>query len=154
MNPQFGKLVLLLCFLATALFVDSAAAQNPNDLLVVGNKNLPVSTVSLEELRSIFLKRKTVWPGGTQIKPIHAEKNSVERRIFSDLVIGMAPEDELRYWENQSVRFSIGPPQQYPIAKYERLRMVFGKTGAISYVLRKDYLEGVVKILLVIPDRR
>ncbi len=67
--------------------------------------------------------------------------------FFSLLMITKAEEDN--YWEDQKIRNNMEEPPKFRNV----LKAVFHLKGSIGYVYRKDYKEGVVKILTVIPAK-
>ena len=143
------KLLLLLLALLISLAVPSGAAEAeaPQDLLIVANNNVPVSELSLEEVKAIFLKQRKSWRAGSTAVPIHAKAGSPLRKAFVKRVLGMTESEELSYWEGQKIRSGVEGPPEFG----NPLKAVFRIKGGISYVMRSDYKEGVAKILLVVP---
>jgi hypothetical protein len=144
-------LLAIVFFLGIWAWSPASRAEDPNDLLIVANKTVPVDTTTPEELRVIFFKKKTSWKRGREIQPIHAPTNSPERKAFARRVLGKSHQEAHRAWNDRQVMYGIIPPPELPSDDHARLRRVFSTKGAISYVWRKDYLEGVTKILLVLP---
>ncbi len=127
------------------------ADEQPEDLVVVANFMVPIDSITIEDLRAIFSKMRKTWTGGLAIEPIHAPDESKERLIFSWVVFGKSPQDAVRDGEDRRIMRGDTPPVSVSNQKNRRLRKVFAHKGSISYVLRKDYLAGVSKVLAVIP---
>jgi hypothetical protein len=142
------SLTFCLAVLAGAL---PALADSPDDLLIVANLAVPEKSLSLDEVRLVFLKKKRVWSNGQNIIAYHDTAASLRHR-FAVQVLGMTLGDEQRYWRDEAVRTALKAPREIETKDHARLRAVFGKKGAISYVLRKDYLPEVAKILAVVPE--
>jgi len=124
-----------------------SSAQSPDDILIIANKSAPESSMSLAELKQIFLKKKSSWSNGNKIVAINAQDNSQVRRDFRKLVLDMTDTEELTYWEKQKIKKQIGAPTELQ----SRTKAVFKLKNAISYAYRKEVQKDVVKVLLVIP---
>ena len=61
----------------------------------------------------------------------------------------MSPAEEQRYWRDAKVKGT----ENEPVSFSNTLQAVFKLKGALSYVYRKDFREGVSKVVLVIPAR-
>ena len=59
----------------------------------------------------------------------------------------MTPAEEQSYWQEQKIRKGLTPPAEFA----STLKAVFSVKGAVSYVFRKQFKEGVAKVLLIIP---
>jgi ABC-type phosphate transport system substrate-binding protein len=124
-----------------------AHADDPLDLLIVANFDVPERSLTQAELHQIFLKVRTNWSNGKSIVPVNQPSGSEGRAEFLQRILGMNESQEKRYWEEQKVRKGVTPPPVFAnVAK-----AVFRLSGSISYVYRKDYLEGVSRVVLVLP---
>lgn len=140
-------LLLGVVFLTAATWASSARAESPKDILLICNKGVQNASLTTDEVRAIFLKQRKNWNGGAKIIAIHSPEATDLRVQFQKNVLGMQPEEELIYWFAQQARGKGGPPIEFR----NTLKAVFKISGAISYVFRQDYKEGVAKILLVVP---
>ncbi len=149
LNPiiHSGILLALLCWAGSGFCAD----EHPEDLLIVANTMVPQDSIAIEDLRTIFSRVRKTWSGGVAIEPIHAPVESKERLIFSWMVAGKSPNDAIRDGEDRRIMRGETPAPVVSNQDNRRLRKVFSRRGAISYLLRKDFLKGVSKILLVIP---
>ncbi|MCU0661873.1 MAG: substrate-binding domain-containing protein [Myxococcota bacterium] len=148
---QILKRLALLTLPMLALAIPArAAAQaegNPDDIMIVANKSVPAKELSIDDVRSMFLKRKLTWDGSYPIVPIHPSLDGALRKEFLKRVINLSSDDEYRYWENQKIRFGVSVPCSFS----NNLKAVFMLKGGITYIRRKHYKEGVAKILLTLP---
>ena len=124
-----------------------AAAENPNDILVVVNREAPSNQVSGDEVKSMFMKLKTRWRGGAKIVPVHAKPGSPLRRDFLRRILGMNPSEEEAYWNDRKIRAGVSKPLEFTTP----LKAVFNINGAVGYVYRSQFKKGLAKVILVIP---
>lgn len=124
----------------------TADASNSNDVLVIVNQSVKTDMVSVDQLRTLFLKVQTFWGNGKRIVPINAAEPRL-RNTFRRHVLRMDKAAEQQYWQNATVKKG----EREPISMGNTLKAVFKLRGGISYIYRKDYREGVVKVVLVIP---
>jgi ABC-type phosphate transport system substrate-binding protein len=141
------KSIIVLMLTVMALLPVPLNAESPDDLVIFVNKKSGVITMSTEELKQIFLKKKTRWPGGEKINCINTPEGSAVREEFRKRVLGMSKTEEVTYWQNQKIRMQLSPP----IEISNTPKAVFRLNGAISYAFRKDLPAGVVTTVLVLP---
>lgn len=141
--------VFLVVACSTLLFVASAAtAEGPEDILVVVNSSAPVDETTAAEIRNIFLKKKSAWRTGDSALPVHAPDGTALRERFRERLLKMSATEEHEYWKNAKIKQALIEPPAYS----NTLKAVFKLRGAVSYVFRSDYKEGVAKVVLVLPS--
>ena len=123
-------------------------AESPNDILVIANKKIKIDSITPEELKQIFLKKKTTWINGDRIICINAPSTSAERAIFREKILGMSENEENTYWEKQKIKRQLTSPSEMRSI----VKAVFKLSNGISYAYRKDVPPNVVKVLYVIPE--
>ncbi len=123
-----------------------AVAENPNDILIVANQGVSVDSVSIKDLKAIFLKRRANWKNGGKVIPIHAKEGTEIRNAFVERVLGMDSVKERAYWQEVMVKSGTRKPPEFS----NTLKAVFKLRGGVSYIYRSQYRDGVSKILLVI----
>jgi len=133
--------------LALALLSPPATAESPDDILVIVNKSTALDETTVAELRNIFLKKKSAWHTGASALPVHAQENTVLRKQFRDRLLQMSATAEREYWKNAKIKQALMAPPTFS----NTLKAVFKLRGAVSYVFRSDYKEGVAKVVLVLP---
>lgn len=139
--------ISIVVFFVALLPSGVSAANRPDDLLIVTNKSVATDSISLGDTKAIFLKMRKSWRHGGKVVAIHSSKSSV-KKVFLARVMGMTPKEDVAYWQKQKVvSGEIAPPEFS-----NTLRAVYKIKNALSYCLRKDYTEGVVKILAVVPS--
>lgn len=144
------KLFSFLLFIMLSMFTNAAnSSESANDIVVFVNKSISIDSLTMSELKQIFLKKKTRWTGGRPIVIINPYGSSPVRKRFSDKVLGMTATDVASYWEKERIRSQVEPP----VEMGNTAKAVFHLRNAISYAYRKDVPDGVVKIVLVVPEK-
>ena len=75
--------VAVLMLLSTGIH----AAEQPSFVVIV-NKANPVKTLTLAELRRIFMKQTRMWPHAESMVPVDWDATSPIREAFSQKVLG------------------------------------------------------------------
>jgi len=138
--------LLMCCCLIQQEEAFAGENENPMDILIVANKSVPVNSINEAVLRGIFLKVRKDWPGGQAAMPVNA-KDETLRAAFRSKVLQMDASAENRHWEEVKVKYG----QSEPPALSNNLKAVFSLKGSVSYVYRKDFAEGIAKVVMVIP---
>lgn len=116
---------------------------------MIANKSLRVDKISPAALKQIFLRQRTSIQG-VQIVPINAWQGSNIRQRFRQHVLHMSKVEEARYWQARQIRGQHRAPTSFRNV----LKAVFKVRGAIGYVPRSKYREGVARVLMVVPNPR
>ncbi len=124
-----------------------ATADSPDDILVVANFKVEASSISVDELRELFLKQRMTWGDAGRVTAINAKIGTTLRSAFRHAVLQITAGAEQTIWEDQKIRKGIAPPPEFKSTQKAAFRI----KGGVSYVFRRDYHEDVTKILLVIP---
>jgi phosphate transport system substrate-binding protein len=80
---------ILLFVLSLAFAIPSVAATDP--LVVVVHPSNDIETISVEELRLIYMGRKGRWADGQKILVLNQPDNSENREKFYRLILGLDP---------------------------------------------------------------
>jgi len=125
-------------------------AARDDDIDVIVNADVRVSSVDAREARRIFLLRRRFWPGGRVIAPVNLPAASPLRRDFSVTLLGRTVRELTEYW-NDLYFHGTEPP---PVLESERAVILYvARTpGAIGYVyastLRAAPEHDAVKVVL------
>lgn len=142
-----GIALLLLCS-----SVGTAFAGEP--LAVIVHKDSAVTNLSQHDLRAIFLRRKTKWPSGDQIRILNWTPRSSTRVAFDKAVLKMSAEQVAAYWVDQRIRGMGMPPRS--IGSHRLIQGIVGRIkGFISYLPKGQLDAARVKVLRVdgkLPD--
>jgi len=134
--------VILLC-------VPAAEGQS---FVIVVNKANPVKSLTVTELRRIFLKQTRMWPHAESVVPVDWDATSEIRQAFSRQVLNRSVREMAEYWVQQSVTQGLAPPSTQKSSRAV-LRFVAGVPGAISYMPPSEVDDSVniVKLTGSIP---
>jgi ABC-type phosphate transport system substrate-binding protein len=124
-----------------------AAAFAEEALAIIVNKANPTDSISLAELRNIFLGERIQWSNGKRITILMREPTP-ERQAALHLIYRMSEPDFSRHFLHASfIGQTVTPPRQLSSAMGVR-RFVVNVPGAIGYVRASD-LDGSVKTVKV-----
>ena len=145
-----GHRGFLIWMCAAALSMGGEArTESPSDILIIANTSVSTNSSTADEIRDIFLQKRSDWSAGGRAVPIQAVEGSKLRDEFCERVLRMSPSEEQKYWQERKIRFGYTPPVEFE----NTLRAVYRLRGSVSYIFREQYREGVVKVLLVLPSR-
>jgi hypothetical protein len=143
--PLVSLAALALAIVTLTAVRSAPRADSPNDILIIANNSISASSISADELKAIFLKKKGSF-AGSKVVPINAKSGSALRKAFQSRVVEMDENLEANYWEQQKIKTGLTPPVEFA----GTVKAVFSVKGSIGYCLRSEYREGVVKVLLVL----
>lgn len=123
------------------------AAPAYADIFVIVNPGNTVSSLSLSELKSIYLMKKRTWNTGRSIAPVYLVDQAA-RFSFSEKVFGQKPNWIEKYYLKRSLTGKGQPPKTVATDK-DVVSYVSSNRDAIGYVLSTD---SSVKIVLTIKD--
>lgn len=106
------KIIMQSLLIGSFVFMSSAAdAENHDDIIVVANKQVAQSKISLVELRELFLKKRRAWGNAGEVVPINAKINSELRTAFQRRVLELSGDEEQRFWHQQRIMTGLFPPK-------------------------------------------
>ena len=121
--------------MAAVVIASAPASQIAQEktFVVIVNKANPVKSLTLMELRRIFMKQSRMWPNGESIVPVEWDATSPLRSEFSQRVLERSVRDMADFWVQQSVTQGLAPPSTQRSSR-ALLRFVASVTGASSYL--------------------
>jgi ABC-type phosphate transport system substrate-binding protein len=119
--------------------------QDAAGFVVIVNKANPVKTLSLAELRRIFMKQTRMWPHAESIVPVDWDATSTHREVFSRVVLARSVREMGDYWVQQSVTQGLAPPSTQRSAR-ALLRFIASVPGAIGYLPPGDVDDTVAVV--------
>ena len=117
------------------------AAAGPSFVVVV-NKANPVKSLTVVELRRIFMKQTRMWPHAESMVPIDWDATSEIRQLFSQQVLNRSVREMAEFWVQQSITQGLAPPSTQRSSRAV-LRFVASVAGAISYVPSNEVDDSV-----------
>lgn len=110
----------------------AAAALRPVQLAVIVNADLPIASLTRDDVRRIFLLRMRFWRGGARIAAANLASSSPLRDAFSRAVLGQSARELAAYWNDLYFHGTLPPPTMESEAAM--LLYVARTPGAIGYV--------------------
>jgi ABC-type phosphate transport system substrate-binding protein len=114
------------------LWLGVPVAEGQSFVIVV-NKANPVKSLTVTELRRIFMKQTRMWPHAESVVPVDWDATSEIRQAFSRQVLNRSVREMAEYWVQQSVTQGLAPPSTQKSSRAV-LRFVASVPGAISYM--------------------
>jgi ABC-type phosphate transport system substrate-binding protein len=141
-----GGTALRISVLAVAMLAQPGAQTRQSmPFVVVVNKANPVTTLSMLELRRIFMKQTRMWPHAESMVPVDWDATSPYREAFSKQVLGRTVREMADYWVQQGVTQGLTPPSTQRSTR-ALLRFVASVPGAIAYVPEAELDDTVVAV--------
>jgi ABC-type phosphate transport system substrate-binding protein len=134
-------------FLAVALSATHLLARD-NSIAVVVNPRNSIQSISLAELRNIFLGTQQFWEDGTQIVPIVRAPSAKERDVLLRGVVHMSDLQFQQYWRNRRAAHKAGHEPLAVVSNGIQMQSVSLESGGIALVATSDIHDGV-KVLRV-----
>jgi ABC-type phosphate transport system substrate-binding protein len=115
------------------------------ELLVIASPDVPINSISVEQLADIYKAKKTFWESDMQVVPVNREATSGEREHFSRAVFNLSTQELGEYWNRLSFQGKRLPIVQS--SDQAVLGFVRSVPGAIGYIGAGQQPAGV-KVLL------
>jgi hypothetical protein len=141
-------LLPIICLLAPRGAATQEPSGHPLDLFVIVHRKSPIESATKEEIRNLFLQKRERWKNGEKAVPVNAPADSEVREAFITRVLYMTKDVEKNYWYRRKIRQGAAVPPQFR----NTLKAVFNLRRSVGYVFRKDYIEKVVKVILVVSS--
>ena len=139
-----------LCIVVSALLIGGALwAQVPSSIKVIAHPAVSVSSLTVDQVSKMFLKKTTQWADGTKGAPVDQVETSDITETFFKAVHGKSPGAVKSYWQQQ-IFSGRGVPPPVKGSDAEVIAYVKANSGAIGYVSADAPVEGV-KVLKVTP---
>ena len=125
-----------------------AGANSASEVAVIVNKNTRVSSLSLRDLRSIFLGTKDSWPNGMRLTVVSLPVTRAETQTVLKEVCGMSDTDFKRYFLLMNFQGkSVSPPRMMPSAAGIK-SYVSSTPGAIGVIPARD-IDSSVEVMSI-----
>ena len=146
--PVLRKILAVMAgILAVALFPAHLSARDTSIAVIVNPRN-SIETISLAELRSIFLGTQQFWKDGTQIVPILRAPSAKERDVLLRRVLRMSDAQFQQYWRKRRMAHKAGHEPIAVVSNGMQMQTVALEGGGIALVATPDLHDGV-KILKI-----
>jgi ABC-type phosphate transport system substrate-binding protein len=147
------KNLLIFLIIFIYLNIPGKSYSESNNLVIIINKANPLSSISIDELRSIFKMEKKFWKDGKKIVVGLISYKDERSKIFNKMVYKMDESALKKFWFTKIFK---GQLTSTPITLdniEESIKFVQNNPGSISYT-NKSYNLDTVKPLSVsgFPD--
>lgn len=105
-------------------------------IAVVVSEKSAQRSLSLDELRRIFLNKDSTSQGGDRFVPVNQRANSPDRVLFDVRVLGLTPDQTARYWIDQRLRGKRAPATVGSLTMLKRALTEL--PGAVGYLAVAD----------------
>lgn len=114
------------------------------ELIIIGDKAFPVNTLSVQEIKSFFLNKKS-FIENQKVLVINYEYNNNLRNCFEKIILNKNKKSLEKYWRKAYYK-GLKPPK---IVKSTTMLYAYFKevTPSIGYINAKDIKEKNMKIL-------
>lgn len=132
------SVLFLLIFGMSFSFPQIASA---GDLIVIGNRSVPVSELSPKEIQKIYLGKKKLWSNGLKVVFVMLGKGDVSKKFLKSYV-KKNPSMYSKYWKKKMFTGAGTPPVIFDKEK-ELVQYVAKTKGTIGYISSKSYADSV-----------
>ena len=141
MNREKVMNHLTLAVLAVGLIISSSSAARAGDVKVIANSSVSASSVSADDLKSIFLEDKTALGDGSHVSPV-LQKGGPAHEEFVKKYLGKT-DDALQTYYRSLVFTGKGSMPKALGSDDEVVDYVAKTKGAIGYVSAGTSTAGV-----------
>ncbi|MBN1627161.1 MAG: substrate-binding domain-containing protein [Deltaproteobacteria bacterium] len=111
------------------------------DIVIIGNQSVAESKLSKQDVKNIYLGRKTFWSGKKKIVFVTLGNADLSVKFLAEY-INMIPSRYADYWLNKVYTGQGSPPRSFASDK-EMIDFVARTEGAIGYVSSGKGLDNV-----------
>lgn len=129
------------------LILAMAGSCMAEEIFLVTQANNPVDSVTMQEVRNIFLGKKTTWSNGQNIVVFIQQDNTVTN-IFCREYLAKSPQQFFTYWKKALFTGTGNPPITLSNDS-EMKAFISAKRSSIGYI-GAESLDGSVKELKII----
>lgn len=126
------KKIALLAAVAFVLAVSPLEAAEP--VAVIVNRANQVEKLSESEVKKIYTNNTLAWPDGAPIIIYDLSTSDPSRSVFSDKILGKAPDLVAEEWAHLKITNQAKNPPQTMKSPALIIRRVMREKGAIGYV--------------------
>lgn len=144
------RLVSKIAFVFLFVFLlPSVSIPAENTVLVIANKHFPSDSISLSDLKKVYLGKKK-HQGRYKLTPFDLKDNTAVKTAFIGKVMASTLGRYKAYWLKQQFREGNTPPRILHSTE-DMLRAVRGERGAIGYLRKEDFKADLkIKVLLIL----
>lgn len=123
-------------------------AARDNSIAVIVNPRNSIESISLAELRNIFLGAQQFWKDGTPVVPIMRAPSAKERDVLLRRILHMSDAHYQQHWRKRRIAHKAGHEPIVVVSNGMQMQTVSLESGGIALVGASDLHDGV-KVLKV-----
>lgn len=108
-------------------------AEPNNDIVMIVNKDNPVTSLSINEIKDYYFKRKRHWPDGSSVRFIDRSPGVAVREIFLKKILDKTSEDVDLFWIGQKLYTGDSAPLR-ETSDSMTIQFVSSFKGALGYI--------------------
>lgn len=116
------------------------------DIIIIGNKSITESAINKQDLKNIYLGKKTTWGNNSKIVFVTQDNAGVSDQFLTEY-ISKSPSQFSSYWKEKVFTGQGTPPRSFASEK-ELVQFVTQTDGAIGYVSSGEGLDAVKKLTI------
>jgi ABC-type phosphate transport system substrate-binding protein len=136
-------LVLLIVVFTAAALTPLRLFARDTSIAVIVNPGNSIESISLAQLRNIFLGAELFWKDGTQIVPVVRAPSARERDVLLRRVVHMTDLQFQQYWRKRRVARKPGHEPIAVVSNGMQMQTVGLQPGGIALVATSDIRDGV-----------
>jgi ABC-type phosphate transport system substrate-binding protein len=150
-NMKFKIESALLCalFVGVAMLGTACLIPSPayaEDVIVICNEYVVVDTLNRNDVKKIYLGRKTRWDGGEKIT-FAALKGGQAHELFLKLYVGKTPFQFANHWKKKAFTGKGKVPKSFSTPE-ELIEYIDQTHGAIGYIPSSAYQNQIKSITI------
>jgi ABC-type phosphate transport system substrate-binding protein len=130
--------------MAIMLFIPNMVMAG--DIIIIGNKSVADSKLNKQDLKNIYLGKKTTWNDNKKIVFVTQDNSGVSDQFLSEYVSKSSAQYS-SYWKEKIFTGQGTPPKSFASDK-EMIQFVTQTEGAIGYVSSSEGLDNVKKLTI------
>lgn len=140
-------LLVVVAGMLAGFFATPLSARESSIAVVVNPRNT-VESISLAELRNIFLGTQQFWKDGTPVVPIVRAPSAKERDVLLRRILHMSDAQYQQYWRKKRQARKGGHEPIAVVSNGMQMQTISLESGGIALIATSDIHDGV-KVLKV-----
>jgi ABC-type phosphate transport system substrate-binding protein len=144
----YGLDMKVIILLEVLFLLGFSSISYGEELVVIVNKSNRIASISMEDVKKIFLGKKKRFDSGEKIKATDYKKGKSVRMLFYKKVTNKAVKDIDSYWYRQVFTGKGIPPKAFSSAS-DVIEYVSGNDNAIGYIKASELSPRIKKVLAI-----
>ena len=122
----------------TAEAQDRVTAES---VAIVVHPSVPIASLSLDQLRRIFMADQQFWPDGSRITLLVRAPDAYERDVVLNVIYRMSEDEFRKYWVGKMFRAEVPAGPKIVYSSEMAGELVTAVPGAIAFVPAGEVME-------------